>query len=368
MAGMNLQASAETEAQRVVARLLAPPVIKTAPGFSAEVLVPPGQLYDPLFAFPHDGAVWLTDDGGEAEGPAGRTGSRVVSVDAHGHVSVIVPYTTTVPMIAGNFAPPGFGNLAGQLIMFSQPKADFDGAFINHVIQRLDPANHYAPTVVCTLPKAGELGKGVPGAGVDARFGPPGSPFGDRFFSATLLNGVVYQMNGAGECAPFADFSKLGGPAGIAFTPDGKQMLVTTQAGKAAGELSVTDLKTGGGLISRVAPDGKIDDQPFAKGLDAPMGLDVAPRSFGSYGGQVFVADLGPSMDIPVIMTQREKPDGKVYRVTPDGQLHLVASGFLNPIGVKFIGDKLWVTDVAGDFIGGKRELPDGFIVVITAK
>ncbi|MGH7879493.1 MAG: hypothetical protein ACREQD_08360, partial [Candidatus Binataceae bacterium] len=47
VAGMNLQASAETEAQRVVARLLAPPVIKTAPGFSAEVLVPPGQLYDP---------------------------------------------------------------------------------------------------------------------------------------------------------------------------------------------------------------------------------------------------------------------------------------------------------------------------------
>src|SRR5208283_3356186 len=99
-------ALAETEAQRVVNRLLAPPEIKTAPGFTAKVLVPPGELYDPLFMFPHDGAVWLTDDGGEADG----TGSRIVSVDSKGKVSVIVPYTTTVPMIGGGIAPSGFGN------------------------------------------------------------------------------------------------------------------------------------------------------------------------------------------------------------------------------------------------------------------
>src|SRR5271155_5104526 len=133
----------ETEAQRVEARLLAPPVIKAEPGFNAKILVAPGQLYDPLFAFQHNGAVWLTDDGGEVDG----TGSRIVSVSPQGKVSVIVPYTTTVPMIGGGFAPPGFGNFAGQVIMFSQPKTEFDGAFINHVIQRLDPAKNYAPTI-----------------------------------------------------------------------------------------------------------------------------------------------------------------------------------------------------------------------------
>jgi len=104
------------------------------------------------------------------------------------------------------------------------------GGFVNHIVQRLDPANHYAPSVICTLPNAGEFGKGIPGVGVEARFGPPDSPFTDRFFAATLLNGMIYQMDAAGNCTPFADFSKYGSPAGISFTLNGKQMLVTTQA------------------------------------------------------------------------------------------------------------------------------------------
>jgi hypothetical protein len=365
VACLSPQVSAETEAQRVEARLLAPPVIKAEPGFTARVLVPPGQLYDPLFMFQHNGAVWLTDDGGEVDG----TGSRIVSVTANGKVSVIVPYTTTVPMIGGGFAPPGFGNFAGQIVMFSQPKTTSAGTFVNHVIQRLDPANSYAPTIICTLPKGGELGNGIPGVGAQASFGPPGSPFGDRFFAAALLNGMIYQMNGAGECTPFADFSKYGAPAGIGFTSDGKQMLVSTQAMNSSGAaLADSSLKLGGGLILRVSPDGKIDDPPFAKGFDAPIGMDIAPKGFGTYGDQIFVADFGPTTGIPVPLTQRVAADGKVYRVRPDGQSHLVASGFLNPAGVKFIGNKLWVTDTAGDFIAGLRELPDGFIVEIEAK
>jgi hypothetical protein len=366
VACMNVRAWAETEAEQVEARLLAPPVIKTEPGFTAKLLVPPGQLYDPLFMFlPRNGSVWLTDDGGEVDG----TGSRIVSVDPRGEVSVIVPETTTVPMIGGGFAPQGFGKFTGQIIMFSQPKASTAGTFINHVIQRLDPSKNYAPTIICTLPKGGELGNGVPGVGAQAGFGPPNSPFADRFFAATLLNGMVYQMNGAGECTPFADFGKYGTPAGIGFTGDGKQMLVSTQAiNKSGAALADSNLKAGGGLILRVSPDGKIDDQPFAKGFDAPMGIDIAPKGFGACGGQAFVSDLGPTSEIPVPMTQRVAADGKIYRVTPDGQAHLVASGFLNPAGVKFIGNKLWITDIAGDFIAGKRELPDGFIVEIEAK
>src|SRR5437899_448530 len=92
VACLGLRASAETEAEQVEKRLLAAPDIKAEPGFTAKVLVPPGDLYDPLFMFMHDGAVWLTDDGGEVDG----TGSRLVSVDAEGKVTVIVPYTSTV--------------------------------------------------------------------------------------------------------------------------------------------------------------------------------------------------------------------------------------------------------------------------------
>ena len=51
-----------------------------------------------------------------------------------------------------------------------------------------------------------------------------------------------------------------------------------------------------------------------------------------------------------------------------DGRLELVASGFINPWNVRFVGDRLWVSDINGDFIYGKRELPDGFIVEISRK
>src|SRR5262249_36943867 len=155
---------------------------------------------------------------------------------------------------------------------------------------------------------------------------------------------------------------RFGGAAGIGFTSDEQQMLVSIQASTKAG-LAVNNLKPGEGMIVRVSPDGKVQDEPFAKGFDAPMGLEIAPKGFGSYEGQVFVADMGQTVNIPVPMTQAVPADGKIYRISSNGQLHLVASGFRNPAGIKFLGDKLWVTDIAGDFIGGKRELPDGFIV-----
>ncbi len=54
--------------------------------------------------------------------------------------------------------------------------------------------------------------------------------------------------------------------------------------------------------------------------------------------------------------------------MTPGGEVKLVASGFVNPLGLLFVGNRLWVTDIAGDFIAGHRELPDGFVVEISAR
>ena len=67
-------------------------------------------------------------------------------------------------------------------------------------------------------------------------------------------------------------------------------------------------------------------------------------------------------------MTQTLPADGKLHRVTPEGQHQFVASGFVNPLGLRFINKSLWVTDVNGDFIGGMRELSDGFIVSVQAQ
>jgi glucose/arabinose dehydrogenase len=111
----------------------------------------------------------------------------------------------------------------------------------------------------------------------------------------------------------------------------------------------------------------KVEDKPVVEGKTSFAGMEFAPEGFGAYVGQLFVAEAG-SFQAPVPMTQPVPADGKVHRVTPEGQLQLVATGFVTPLGVRFIGKKLWVADVNGDFILGKRELPEGFIVEITAQ
>src|SRR5215472_10540648 len=119
-------------------------------------------------------------------------------------------------------------------------------------------------------------------------------------------------------------------------------------------------------MVLRVSPKGQIDPKPVVTGLAAVGGLAFAPRGFDGYGGQLFMTDFG-EMELPVPMTQALKRDGAVYRVAPDGKLELVASGFINPLGLRFVDNRLWVTDIAGDFIDGRRELPDGFVVEISA-
>ena len=122
------------------------------------------------------------------------------------------------------------------------------------------------------------------------------------------------------------------------------------------------------GAIVRVTPEGKIEGKPVFEGQGRPMGMGIAPEGFGSYGGQLFFSDIG-LFQIPVPMTQALKADGKLYRLTSEGKPELVASGFNNPMGVRFIDNKtLWVTDINGDFIAGKRELPDGFLTEVLAQ
>jgi hypothetical protein len=124
-------------------------------------------------------------------------------------------------------------------------------------------------------------------------------------------------------------------------------MLVTVSSGEI-----VSSRKQPKGLIVSVAPNGKIDPKPLVTGLTTPLGLDVAPPGFGDFAGQIFVSDAG-DIQVPVPQTQQLKRDGKLYRVTREGELKLVASGFVSPAGVHFIGHHLWVTDINGDFIAG---------------
>ncbi len=111
-------------------------------------------------------------------------------------------------------------------------------------------------------------------------------------------------------------------------------------------------------------PDGTLDT-PLVESpeLMAPTGMAYAPEGFGDYAGQLFVATSSGGAEIQ--MTQPMAANGHVYRVTPQGEVRVVVSGLFNPMAVHFRGDRLWVSDINGDFIAGRRELPEGFVIEI---
>lgn len=332
----------QDELERVLDRLLAAPDIQVVDGFSARVLVAPGELYDPLFMRDRDGAIWMNDDGGEE----GDKGSRIIALNEAGEISTVVALGRLLPVTSFDIAPASFGSYQGQIFSLAQAEVAYPGATMNHIVQHVDPGTDADAEHFCTLPMADAAGGGISGIGFEARFGPEGSPFAGKFFAVTLMNNSVYQVTADGGCTSFVRFER-GGPAGIVFSEDGQHMLISTA-----------------GTIERVRADGTVDE-PLVRSdaLRRPTGMARAPAGFGAYGGQLFVADLGGAT---IQMTQATEADGRVYRVDASGDVQLVASGFHNPVGLHFVGDALWVTDINGDFIAGRRELPEGFVIALS--
>lgn len=117
----------------------------------------------------------------------------------------------------------------------------------------------------------------------------------------------------------------------------------------------------------RVSPDGTVAAQPFVGGLHEPGAMAFAPKSFGRFAGELFISDAG-DWNNEVEATEPVPSDGRVYRVTPEGKLVLVASGFRNPVGVAFLGELLMISDINGDFHIGSQKFADGFIVTIKVR
>ena len=352
--------AAPGEVDALLARLLQAPVIAPAAGYAASMMVAPGQLYDPLWLHRHGEEMWLNDDGGEE----GEKGSRILALASDGSLRVVVALGRMLPVTGYDFAPPAFGVHAGRIYSLAQARVAAPGTTQNHVIQRIDPASDQPAEVVCTLKEAGAGEPRASGFGVDARFGPVGSPFADRFFALAAYNNTIYQVNAAHECGVFVTFDGplAGSPMGLAFAADGQTMLVTLKLG---GLLAAS--APGRGVIARVHADGRVDPKPVASGFTLPGGILVTPEGFAGKGAQIYVTDIG-DIQSPVPMTQALTSDGKVYRIAADGKPELVASGFINPLGLQIVDGALWVTDINGDFIAGKRELPDGFVVKLTPR
>jgi len=300
-----------SELQRVLDRMLASPEIRTEGGFAARVLIAPGvsKMYDPLFMHDHAGTVWINDDGGQE----GDKGSQILAIDRNGQVSDVAALGRLLPAIGFDIAPASFMPYSGQIFTVSQGEIGCVGKGCDkgHIVQRIDPTTQREAETFCTLPPAGGAdGKGIPSWGMEGRFGPEGSPFAGKFFAVTATNNTVYQVTSDGRCTPFVSFDaqKWGGkPFGLAFSLDGRHMLVS--------------MLEGGGIIARVRADGTIEIEPLVRlhGKQLSLwGMEYAPAGFGDYGGQLFLAaNYAGERKQTVYQTYAMPAYGEVYRLTP---------------------------------------------------
>ena len=177
-----------------------------------------------------------------------------MAIGKDGAISVVVKLGRLLPVTGFGIAPAGFGDCSGQLVSLAQAETAAPGATKNHVIQRVVIDSDDVSTVVCTLPEAGEVNQGISGFGADARFGPDGSPFANRFFAVTLFNNTIYQLTPDGKCSPFVtlDGKPWGAPGGLAFSADGQRLLVSVTKGGALEGME------GNGAVLSIAADGTV--------------------------------------------------------------------------------------------------------------
>jgi peptidoglycan hydrolase-like protein with peptidoglycan-binding domain len=341
------------------------PRLTVEAGYNARLLVPPGTFYDPLFPIAGEGDdLWLNDDGGEEE--AGEGGGGIYCVDRQGGVRPLVPVGKIPPPTAIDRAPSSFAPYAGQIFALTQPKKGWAGATSNHLIMRMDPRN-WEPIRFAELPRAGTRNEGTAGAGVDMRFGPDGTKFAGRLFGVTLLNNSIYEVTPDGTARAFVtmETARPRQPVCLTFAKiNGEdRMIVSTANGNFSPRRQVPGFAT----ITQITPDGQVLPEFIAEGLLSPSGLGYAPDSFGAYSGDLFVADLGGMMPTPAPRDNPPPRLGRVLRIDKTGAAHIFAEGFASPLGLRFIGNRMIVCDVNGDYIGGGIELPDGFVVEITA-
>lgn len=334
-------------------RVLALPPIKGPSGFKVSILVAPGSpLYDPFdIHVVDDQTMWIADDAG---------GGTIYTVTMDGDVSVLAP-SGQHPPISLDVAPQSFGKYAGYIYTVAFPIPEKRGGWIlPNAITRFDPVN-FKEEVVCHLP---ENADGAPGAGsFFARFGPENSPFAGKLYITTASNYTIYTVTPDDNCRPLAtiDGKKWGSPRGISFSPDGQTMLIGA-AVQSPENPAIT--QPGKGRILEIMPDGSVADDPYVAGLHEPGAMAFAPAEFGEFGGDLFISDAG-SWDNDIPATSPIASDGRIYRVTQTGELMPFVEGLLNPVAVAFVGGKLVLTDINGDFHVGQHKIPIGFIITI---
>lgn len=343
----------QREIDRLLDILFALPEVKTAPGISVEVLIPPGQIYDPLWMDYHDdGRIWVSDDGLEV---GEKFGSMVISFDTDGsNIIWEMGPDQTSPSVDHALAPEGWGKYGGMILLTSQPSQGLEGFMKQHTVKAVMPRSKVPAEVVCTLPSNAH---GEASMSSEMRFGPGGSDFEGLWL---VMNGnrAIYHIGSDGVCEEFVSIPE-DLPLAIGFSPDGSKMLLAVRVAE-RNRLNNSEPLSKIIFINR---DGMIEDEGLlVPGVTLLHSFAYAPKEWGALAGQIFLTARGPS-ELQQ-MTRVVSSDGKVYRIDEDGQIQLVAEGFRNPVGILFHGKDLYISDVNAEFMAIKngRELPDGII------
>jgi len=107
------------------------------------------------------------------------------------------------------------------------------------------------------------------------------------------------------------------------------------------------------GRIATVGTDGVVKDV-YLVGFARPAGFGNSPSTFGTYGNEFFLADMGKPYD------QSQERDGSVLRLEK-GIVRPYASGLMDPTDMKFVGNKLVICDP------NEKGAGQGAIVVINS-
>ncbi len=281
-------------------------------------------------------------------------GNKLVFSDASGAV-LSAPMgggkATTVAKVKNPggvaIAPAGFGSYAGQIFVLSVPDAKAPCE-----VMRIDKSG--AVSSFAKLPDAGSLGGGKATECRDLEFAASG-PFAGKLYAVTNGNATIYQIDSGGKAKALATFDK---PLAFEITSISFTGADDKKAPNAmlAGMRPKSEVAAKVGRIDILGTDGKLKGE-YLVGFVSPTGWGWAPAGFGSYGGQLFIADAGK----PAAKNGGAQ-DGSVYRLDNKGVVRPWASGMVDPNCMRFIGKTVVIADPAQSGKPGK-----GSIVVISS-
>jgi hypothetical protein len=357
-------------------------------GFTIREVVPAATwLHDPMPGWvDEDGAFVFCDIGGQDEpGWDPRKGhGSIWRLHRDDHLEPIVPPgeigkgMIMFPMRA----PDTFGKYGGRPFFLGQLKPGRPGALWSHAVYWV-PQGWETPEVFVTIPDAGTIGHGIPGAlcttAWDEEIG------GGALFVHSLMNCTIYKVTPDRRIETWLICDKP--QSDTQFMP-GRLIKAGVEWGSLAGQLIVTGLPNGSfenpPELKSTDPayfhvqDGK--DGPVARRVEAPEGYDgmvhygaVAPESFAPYGGHRFVmrmAEVARDNPDEDPLTERWAPSGPapynctLVRIDDDGKEHPFVES-LQAGSVSFQGDRLLILNVRKSYSTGEYHYPDGSIYAI---